>query len=296
MVIFIVFSMSGVRATSVEVCAQVAFAEICQDFVRNSPGGSGDVFQRLVRPSISTVLPRFKLPGASAVTSRTMLSIDTRPIMGRRTSPKIGGATIAQAAWQPVGIACRNCCQPPFARRQMFCRITDASLAAEIGLSPSACLRRINMLEQEGVIRGYTALLGGAGGDSVIAVIINITLERQTKENLNRFELAARKHPEIQECYLMTGGSDYLLRVEVENAGDFERIHKEILSKLPGILRIHSSFSIRNVLVTRSKRPLHWNGGRFSRTYSLHRQEESSGGGSPIALCRPACCCAAEGP
>jgi hypothetical protein len=88
MVIFIVFSMSGVRATSVEICAQVAFAEICQDFVRNSPGGSGDVFQRLVRPSISTVLPRFKLPGASAVTSRTMLSIDTRPIMGRRTSPK----------------------------------------------------------------------------------------------------------------------------------------------------------------------------------------------------------------
>jgi DNA-binding Lrp family transcriptional regulator len=133
-------------------------------------------------------------------------------------------------------------------------RMSNTSLATEVGLSPSACLRRIKILEQGGVIRGYTALLGNAGGDSVIAVIINITLERQTEEHLNRFELAVRKHPEIQECYLMTGGSDYLLRVEVENAGDFERIHKEILSKLPGILRIHSSFSIRNVLLTRSKR------------------------------------------
>ncbi len=104
------------------------------------------------------------------------------------------------------------------------------------------------------MIRGYTALVGNADGDNAIAVIINITLERQTEEHLNRFEAAVRKHPEIQECYLMTGGSDYLLRVEVENAGDFERIHKEILAKLPGVLRIHSSFSIRNVLVSRSRR------------------------------------------
>ena len=133
-------------------------------------------------------------------------------------------------------------------------RMSNAKLAAEIGLSPSACLRRIKIMEKSGVIRGYTVLVDTGNADEMIAVIINITLERQTKENLNRFELAVRKHPEIQECYLMTGGSDYLLRVEVENAGDFERIHKEILSKLPGILRIHSSFSIRNVLVTRSKR------------------------------------------
>ncbi len=62
-----------------------------------------------------------------------------------------------------------------------------------------------------------------------------------------------RRHPEIRECFLMTGGSDYLLRVEVTNAGDFERIHKEILSTLPGVQRIHSSFSIRNVLATRAK-------------------------------------------
>ncbi|MFT4181737.1 MAG: Lrp/AsnC family transcriptional regulator [Rhizobium sp.] len=132
-------------------------------------------------------------------------------------------------------------------------RMSNAKLAAEVGLSPSACLRRIKLLEQTGVIKGYTALVEVSTSENTIAVIINITLERQTEDHLDRFEAAVRKYPEIRECFLMTGGSDYLLRVEVANAGDFERIHKDILSKLPGVLRIHSSFSIRNVLATRAK-------------------------------------------
>ncbi|ANK89015.1 MULTISPECIES: Lrp/AsnC family transcriptional regulator [unclassified Rhizobium] len=132
-------------------------------------------------------------------------------------------------------------------------RMSNAKLAAEVGLSPSACLRRIKIMEKTGVIRGYTALLDTSNADAMIAVIINITLERQTEDYLDRFEAAVRRHPEIRECFLMTGGSDYLLRVEVANAGEFERIHKEILSALPGVLRIHSSFSIRNVLATRSR-------------------------------------------
>jgi DNA-binding Lrp family transcriptional regulator len=132
-------------------------------------------------------------------------------------------------------------------------RMSNAKLAAEIGLSPSACLRRIKIMENSGMIRGYTALVDTGNADATIAVIINITLERQTEDYLDRFEAAVRRYPEIRECFLMTGGSDYLLRVEVANAGEFERIHKEILSALPGVLRIHSSFSIRNVLATRTK-------------------------------------------
>ncbi|MGZ2487952.1 DNA-binding Lrp family transcriptional regulator [Rhizobium pisi] len=132
-------------------------------------------------------------------------------------------------------------------------RMSNAKLAAEIGLSPSACLRRIKIMENSGSIRGYTALVDTGNADATIAVIINITLERQTEDYLDRFEAAVRRYPEIRECFLMTGGSDYLLRVEVANAGEFERIHKEILSALPGVLRIHSSFSIRNVLATRTK-------------------------------------------
>lgn len=132
-------------------------------------------------------------------------------------------------------------------------RMSNTKLAEEVGLSPSACLRRIRILEHEGVIRGYTALVDHAARESAMAVIINITLERQTEDYLNRFEAAVRKYPEIQECYLMTGGADYLLRVEVENAAEFERIHTDILSTLPGVLRIHSSFSIRNVLAARRR-------------------------------------------
>ena len=112
-------------------------------------------------------------------------------------------------------------------------RMSNARLAAEVGLSASACLRRIRIMEQAGIIKGYTALIDAANAEVSIAVIINITLERQTEDHLDRFEAAVRKHPEIRECFLMTGGSDYLLRVEVENAGEFERIHKEILSALP---------------------------------------------------------------
>ncbi|RXT29915.1 transcriptional regulator [Rhizobium leguminosarum] len=132
-------------------------------------------------------------------------------------------------------------------------RMSNAKLAGEIGLSPSACLRRIKIMEKSGVIRGYTVLVDTGNADEMIAVIINITLERQTEDYLDRLEAAVRRHPEIRECFLMTGGSDYLLRVEVANAGEFERIHKEILSTLPGVLRIHSSFSIRNVLATRTR-------------------------------------------
>jgi DNA-binding Lrp family transcriptional regulator len=132
-------------------------------------------------------------------------------------------------------------------------RMSTASIAQEVGLSPSTCLRRIRLLEHSGVIRGYTALVDHSARDAAMAVIINITLERQTEDFLNRFEAAVRRHPEIQECYLMTGGSDYLLRVEVENAAEFERIHTEILSTLPRVARIHSSFSIRNVLAARRR-------------------------------------------
>jgi DNA-binding Lrp family transcriptional regulator len=85
-------------------------------------------------------------------------------------------------------------------------RVSNVDLAEEVGLSPSACLRRIKLLEKTGVIRGYTALVETGAGSQGLAVLINITPERQTVEYLNKFEAAVRKHPEIQECYLMTGG------------------------------------------------------------------------------------------
>lgn len=139
-------------------------------------------------------------------------------------------------------------------------RMSNSALAAAVGLSPSACLRRVNLLEQSGVIRGYTAIIAGPEEEGVVAVV-RITLERQTEEYLNRFETAVRRHPEIQECFLMTGDSDYILRATASSTADYERIHKEILTRLPGVVRIHSSIAMRSVLRPGRRGKAHMPGG-----------------------------------
>ena len=87
-------------------------------------------------------------------------------------------------------------------------RRPNSELAAEVGLSASACLRRIRMLEERGVIRGYTAIVAAPDTEDRVIAIVRLTLEKQTEEYLRRFEAAVREHPEIEECYLMTGDVD----------------------------------------------------------------------------------------
>jgi DNA-binding Lrp family transcriptional regulator len=127
-------------------------------------------------------------------------------------------------------------------------RMSNSALAEAVGLSPSACLRRVRLLEYRGVIRGYTAVLAEQPAREGVVVIVQITLERQTEASMRRFEEAVRRCPEVRECYLMTGMSDYLLRVEARDAADYERIHKDALSRMPGVARIQSSFAIRSVV------------------------------------------------
>ncbi|KQT52763.1 MULTISPECIES: Lrp/AsnC family transcriptional regulator [unclassified Aureimonas] len=127
-------------------------------------------------------------------------------------------------------------------------RMSNARLAEEVGLSQSACLRRVQLLEERGTIQGYTAIVAGPNEAEAMVAIVRITLDRQSEEFLDRFEAAVRRHPEIRECYLMTGDADYILRLEARNAADYEIVHKEILSRLPGVSRIHSSIAIRSVL------------------------------------------------
>ncbi len=127
-------------------------------------------------------------------------------------------------------------------------RITNAALAAAVGLSPSACLRRVRLLERAGVIRGYTVVLDAPPERDTVTVIVQITLDRQTDEHLRRFEEAVRRCPEVRECHLMTGIADYLLRVEARDAADYERVHKDALSRMPGVARIQSAFAIRTVI------------------------------------------------
>jgi DNA-binding Lrp family transcriptional regulator len=127
-------------------------------------------------------------------------------------------------------------------------RMPNAALAEAVGLSPSACLRRLRLLERNGTIRGYTVITDDPPQRDSVTVMVQITLERQTDEHLRRFEDAVRKCPEVRSCHLMTGMSDYLLRLEARDAADYERIHKEALSRMPGVARIQSSFAIRTVI------------------------------------------------
>lgn len=129
-------------------------------------------------------------------------------------------------------------------------RISNADLANAVGLSPSACLRRVRRLEERGVIRGYATVLANDSDDGVVAYV-EITLEKQTDDHMRRFEAAVRNHPEIRDCYLMAGEADYIVRAVAPDIAAYEVIHKDVLSRLPGVSRIHSSLAIRNVLAAR---------------------------------------------
>ena len=125
-------------------------------------------------------------------------------------------------------------------------RMSNAALAAKIGLSPSACLRRLHQLEHERVITGYAAIIARDEAEPTTTVMVEIVLERQTAEHMTRFENAVRRVPEVRECYLMSGAFDYLLRIEARDPSDYERIHRQ-LARLPAVERIKSSFTIRTI-------------------------------------------------
>jgi DNA-binding Lrp family transcriptional regulator len=128
-------------------------------------------------------------------------------------------------------------------------RRPNAEVAQEVGLSPSACLRRIRIMEDRGVIRGYTVITGPENDDvRGVDVVVQVTLERQTEDYLSRFENAVRQCPEIRECFLMGGAVDYWLRLRTESVAAYEAIHGEVLSRLPGVTRISSSFAMRDAL------------------------------------------------
>ncbi|MEM9029493.1 MAG: Lrp/AsnC family transcriptional regulator [Pseudomonadota bacterium] len=126
-------------------------------------------------------------------------------------------------------------------------RITVSELAEAVGLTPSPCLRRLRLLEQAGIIRGYTALVDQVWVGLPVSVFVSIKLERQDEASMERFETAVRRCPEVLECYLMTGPRDYLLRVVARDLADYERFVKDTLTRLDGIANIESSFALGQV-------------------------------------------------
>ncbi|WP_426236363.1 Lrp/AsnC family transcriptional regulator [Pararhizobium sp. DWP1-1-3] len=127
-------------------------------------------------------------------------------------------------------------------------RIANAELAEKVGLSASACSRRVDILEKSGVISGYHARLSHKALDYRIMVIVHISLSGQFAKTLTEFEAAVKLCPNVLVCYLMSGEYDYILRVAAKDLEDYERIHRDWLSALPHVVKINSSFSLREVI------------------------------------------------
>jgi DNA-binding Lrp family transcriptional regulator len=125
--------------------------------------------------------------------------------------------------------------------------LSNVTLAKRIGLSPSPCLARVKALESHGVIQRYVALASAAALGLGLTVFISISLKTQSKETLADFEAHIARHDEVMECYLMTGDSDYLLRVAVRDMAALERFILEQLSPIPGVEKIRSSFALKQV-------------------------------------------------
>ncbi len=129
-------------------------------------------------------------------------------------------------------------------------RMSNADLSDRVHLSPSACHRRVQRLEEAGVITGYVALVNPREVGRKTTVFVEITLSGQADEVLDAFERAVARVPDVLECHLMAGSADYLLKVVALDTEDFARIHRRYLATLPGVAQMQSSFALRTVTQT----------------------------------------------
>ncbi|MFT4149787.1 MAG: Lrp/AsnC family transcriptional regulator [Paracoccaceae bacterium] len=124
---------------------------------------------------------------------------------------------------------------------------TNVDLAAKVGLSASPCLARVKQLERDGILKGYVGLVSPEALGLTITVFIQITLERQAEKMLGVFETRIRTFPEVMECYLMSGDSDYLVRVVVADVEALQNFIVRDLTTIPGVANIRSSFALKQV-------------------------------------------------
>ncbi len=125
--------------------------------------------------------------------------------------------------------------------------LSNIELARRVHLSPSPCLARVRALESAGVIDRYVAIANPAALGLGLSVFISISLKSQSKQALAHFEQRISEHDEVMECYLMTGDSDYLIRVAVADIAALEKFILEQLTPIPGIEKIRSSFALKQV-------------------------------------------------
>lgn len=119
-------------------------------------------------------------------------------------------------------------------------RISNIELADRVGLSPSACLRRVQDLERRGIIKGYRAVLDRAALGSGFVAYIGVGLRDHSKASQEAFERAISRAPEVRECHNVTGTIEYMLRVECADLPSYKRFHTDMLGALPQVAGITS--------------------------------------------------------
>jgi Lrp/AsnC family leucine-responsive transcriptional regulator len=125
--------------------------------------------------------------------------------------------------------------------------MSNLELSKRVNLSPSPCLMRVRALKEQGVIRNYVALTDPKKLGLGLNVFISISLKEQSKQALGEFEKRIAEHDEVMECYLMTGDSDYLIRVAIADMVSLEKFILEQLTPITGIEKIRSSFALKQV-------------------------------------------------
>jgi len=127
-------------------------------------------------------------------------------------------------------------------------RISHVILSERVGLSSTACARRLQHLEKTGIIHGYSADIDPSLLGYRMQVVVNISLDHQNEYALAAFERAIRNCPDVTSCHLISGSHDYLVQVQVRDIEDYERVYNQHLSRLPGVIRLQSSFVMRSVI------------------------------------------------
>ena len=145
-------------------------------------------------------------------------------------------------------------------------RITNHELAARVGLSPSPCLRRVRLLEERGVISKYVGLVDPAALGLQVSAFVRVRLDGQGDQNLAAFERTVVGFPEVMECYLMTGESDYQLRILVASLADFEDFLRQKLTRIAGVAQVTSSFALRPIVYRTALPSLAGGGGSGAAT------------------------------
>jgi len=132
---------------------------------------------------------------------------------------------------------------------QADCQQSVQQLGEKVGLSASACHRRLKALEKRGFVLAYRAALNADKLGFSMQFFIAVSLSSQSEKSFAAFEAAVLDIPEVLECHLMAGQSDYILRVVCKDLKDFERLHRRLIARLPGVAQVHSNMSIRTVKV-----------------------------------------------